>query len=119
MFENERHAVKRSTIWQEVKYMIRRHPIVTILIFAIAVGGLLFFLFPTLATSKATKEKAKEEKKEEKKLPVETAVAKKGSITSWIVTTATLEPNAQVTILSETTGVVGRLMVEEGDRVNE
>jgi membrane fusion protein (multidrug efflux system) len=119
MFENERHPEKRSTIWQEVKTMIKRHPFVTVLAIALAIGGLIFFLMPTVATSKATKDQPKEEKKEEKKLPVETAVAKKGSISSWILTTATLEPDAQVTILSETTGVVGRLMVEEGMRVQE
>ena len=61
----------------------------------------------------------KRRKRKKKKLPVEIAVAKKGSISSWIVTTATLEADKQVTILSETTGTVSRLNVEEGTFVSE
>ena len=105
--------------------MIKRHPFVSVLVVVLAIGGLatVFLLMPSLATSSATKEKAKNEKKEkekeEKKLPVEIAVAKKGSISSWIVTTATLEADKQVTILSETTGTVSRLNVEEGIFVSE
>jgi membrane fusion protein (multidrug efflux system) len=45
---------------------------------------------------------------------VEVAVAKKGSISSWIITTATLDADSQVTIVSETTGIVDRINVEEG-----
>lgn len=103
--------------------MIKRHPVVSIFVVALAIGGLAFLLLPSLATSLATKDKTKkeekQEKKEEKKLPVEVAVAKKGSISSWIVTTATLEADSQVTILSETTGTVGQLMVDEGSFVKE
>jgi membrane fusion protein (multidrug efflux system) len=122
MVENERHPQKRSA-WQEGLNMIKRHPFVSVLVVVLAIGGLVLLLMPTLATSSATKDKAKnekkEEKKEEKKLPVEVAVAKKGSISSWIVTTATLEADSQVTILSETTGTVSRLNVEEGSFVSE
>jgi RND family efflux transporter MFP subunit len=122
MFENERHPQKQSA-WQEGLKMIKRHPFVSVLVVVLAIGGLVLLLVPTLATSTATKDKAKEEKKaekkEEKKLPVEVAVAKKGSISSWIVTTATLEADRQVTILSETTGTVSRLNVEEGTFVGE
>ncbi len=103
--------------------MIKRHPVVSIFVVALAIGGLAFLLLPSLATSLATKDKTKkeekQEKKEEKKLPVEVAVATKGSISSWIVTTATLEADSQVTILSETTGTVGQLMVDEGSFVTE
>jgi membrane fusion protein, multidrug efflux system len=123
MFENERDRRKKTAISQEVMKMIRRHPVVSVFVVVLVLGALAFVLVPTLATSKATREKAKQEekqeKKEDKKLPVEVAVAKKGPISSFIVTTATLEPDSQVTILSETTGTVQNLMVDEGSFVKE
>jgi membrane fusion protein, multidrug efflux system len=122
MFENERHPPNKTAISQEVMNMIRRHPVVSVFIVALAIGGLVFLLLPSLAASKATKDKIKQaekDKKEDKKLPVEVAVAKKGPISSWIVTTATLEADSQITILSETTGTVERLMVDEGSFVKE
>lgn len=122
MIENERHPKKQSANRQGVLEMIKRHPVVSIFIVALAIGGLVFLLLPSLAASKATKEKIKQaekDKKEDKKLPVEVAVAKKGPISSWIVTTAVLEADSQVTILSETTGTVDRLMVDEGSFVKE
>ena len=101
--------------------MIKRHPVITTLILVLLIGGGLFVaLRPTQATATAAQkadDKAKE--LENKKLPVEIAVAKNGTISSWIITTATLEPEKQVTILSETSGVVAKLMVEEGARVGE
>src|SRR6185295_14052186 len=122
MFENERHPPNKTAISQEVMNMIRRHPVVSVFIVALAISGLVFLLLPSLAASKATKEKVKQaekDKKEDKKLPVEVAVAKKGPSSSWIVTTATLEPDSQITILSETTGTVQNLMVDEGSFVKE
>jgi membrane fusion protein (multidrug efflux system) len=85
------------------------------------VGGISFFVLRTSqATAQSNKTKTAEQpKNEERKLPVEVAVAKKGSISSWIMTTATLEADSQVTIVSETTGIVDRINVEEGMNVSE
>lgn len=101
--------------------MIRRHPVMSILVLVLLIGGGLFVaLRPSQATASASP-KADEKMKaaEERKLPVEIAIAKKGAISSWIITTATLEPEKQVTVLSETSGVVAKLMVEEGAQVGD
>jgi membrane fusion protein, multidrug efflux system len=111
----------RPMFHQEVIAMIRRHPIVTIsLIAVLVVAGVFLAIRSSQATASSNKmEKAAQDKKEEKKLPVEIAVAKKGSISSWIITTATLEPESQVTLVSETNGIVAKLYVEEGNSVKE
>jgi membrane fusion protein, multidrug efflux system len=122
MFENEQSVQPRSSSWQEVMKMIKRHPKVFVLLAVLVTAGILFFaLRPSQATTAAATKTAADEKAkaEDKKLPVEIAVAKKGSISSWIITTSTLEPERQVTILSETTGVVDKLMVDEGATVKE
>lgn len=103
--------------------MVKRHPLITVLVVALVLTGLFFVLKPSAATSStakaATASKEKEKPKEEKKLPVEVAVAKTGSISSSIVTTASLEPEQQVTMLSETQGIVDKILVDEGGRVRE
>jgi membrane fusion protein, multidrug efflux system len=109
--------------WQEVKGMIKRHPIVTIVLILVLVAGGVFFVLRTSQANtpgngKGTKV-TEQSKQEEKKLPVEVAVAKRGPISSWIITNATLEADRQVTIASETTGVVSKIMVEEGAAVGE
>jgi len=111
----------RPMFHQEVIAMIRRHPIVTISLVVVLVVAGVFFAYRSLqATASSNKmEKAAQDKKEEKKLPVEVAIAKKGSISSWILTTATLEPESQVTLVSETNGIVAKLYVEEGNSVKE
>jgi membrane fusion protein, multidrug efflux system len=111
----------RPMFHQEVIAMIRRHPIVTIsLIAVLVVAGVFLAIRSSQATASSNKmEKAAQDKKDEKKLPVEIAVAKKGSISSWIITTATLEPDSQVTLVSETNGIVAKLFVEEGNSVKE
>ncbi len=105
--------------------MVKRHPLVTVLVVVLVLAGLFFVLKPSAATSStakaapSSKEKGKDKPKEEKKLPVEVAVAKTGSISSSIITTASLEPEQQVTMLSETQGVVDRILVDEGNHVRE
>ena len=101
--------------------MVKRHPLISVLVVVLVLAGLFFVLKPSAATSSAAKTTAasKEKPKEEKKLPVEVAVAKTGSISSSIVTTASLEPEQQVTMLSETQGVVDKLLVDEGGHVRE
>lgn len=107
--------------WQEVMSMIKRHPVVSIFVVVLLVAAGLFVAFRTSqANASATKPADKAAKNtEERKLPVEISVARTGPISSWIITTATLEPNRSVTILSETTGVVSKLNVEEGAMVKE
>lgn len=101
--------------------MIKRHPFVTgIIVVVLVAAGVFLAVRSSQATASSTKaEKAAADKKDEKKLPVEIAVAKKGSISSWILTTATLEPDSQVTLVSETNGTVEKLYVEEGSVVRE
>src|SRR5262245_53788886 len=99
MFD-ETNEIRQSSTGQEVLAMIKRHPIVTISIIVLLVLGGVFFAYrSSQATASTTKPDKAAEKKEEKKLPVEISVAKKGSISSWILTTATLEPDSQVTIV--------------------
>lgn len=102
--------------------MIKRHPIYSTLLVLLIVGGISFFVLRTSqATAQSNKAKAAEKsaKADEKKLPVEVAVAKKGAISSWIITTASLEADRQVIVVSETTGIVDRILVEEGAPVGE
>lgn len=101
--------------------MIKRHPVVTVVVIVLVIGVLFFvFMRPSQATTTTANKAATAAKQaEEKKLPVEVAKVRNGSISSSITTTASLEPDRQVTMLSETTGVVEKLMVEEGDRVKE
>jgi membrane fusion protein (multidrug efflux system) len=104
----------------EVLQMIKRHPVISILAIVIVVAGLIFAFRSSQANASSQKvEKGKEQPKEERKLPVEVAAAKNGTITSSIVTTATLDPDRQVTMISETSGVVSKITVDEGSTVQE
>lgn len=119
---SEQETKAKASRWQEVKDMVKRHPIYSTLIVLLVVGGISFFVLRTsqaTAQSNKSKQAAEQLKQEGKKLPVEVAVAKKGSISSWIITTATLEADRQVAVVSETTGVVDRILVEEGTAVGE
>ncbi|MCI0413282.1 efflux RND transporter periplasmic adaptor subunit [bacterium] len=99
--------------------MIKRHPVISILLVVMIVAGLFFAFRSQNANASPKAEKVKEQPKEEKKQPVEVAQAKTGTITSSLVTTATLDPDRQVTMIAETTGVVNRITVDEGDMVRE
>jgi membrane fusion protein (multidrug efflux system) len=104
----------------EVLQMIKRHPVISILAIVVVVAGLIFAFRSSQANASSQKvEKAKEQPKEERKLPVEVSLAKNGTITSSIVTTATLDPDRQVTMISETSGVVSKITVDEGSTVQE
>lgn len=115
MFETERKETKKL----EVLQMIKRHPIISVLAVVLIAAGIFFAFRSSNANAAPKSEKAKEQPKEEKKLPVEVAQAKVGTITSSLVTTATLDPDRQVTMISETTGVVNRITVDEGNTVTE
>ena len=121
MVEHEIEFEDDTPRWLEVVKMIKRHPVVSIIVLVLLIGvGLFVALRPSQATASASpKADDKAKAAEERKLPVEIAIAKKGAISSWIITTATLEPEKQVTVLSETSGVVAKLMVEEGAHVGE
>ncbi|HET6267591.1 MAG TPA: efflux RND transporter periplasmic adaptor subunit [Acidobacteriota bacterium] len=104
--------------------MIKRHPyVVSIVVLLLILGG-VFFAYRTSQATAASAKAAKPDPaaapaKEEKRLPVEISKAKRGSISSSILTTASLEPHRQVTMVSETQGIVSKLQIEEGDRVSE
>ena len=62
--------------------------------------------------------KGKKEKKETPPTPVEVAEATQRAISSYYVTTATLQPERKVDILAKIAGEVTRWYAEEGDIVN-
>ena len=116
MFVSDKPEEKKKL---EVLQMIKRHPVISILAVVLIVAG-TFFAFRSQNASAASKaEKAKEQPKEDKRMPVEVAQAKTGTITSSLITTATLDPDRQVTMMSETTGIVNRITVDEGNLVRE
>jgi membrane fusion protein (multidrug efflux system) len=120
MFENERELKESEASRWEVLGMIKQHPVITISVLVLVIAGLFFVFRSSQATPSANKpEKTANINKEEKKLPVEISTAKKGAISSSIVTTASLEPDRQVTMVSETTGIVTKILVDEGDSVKE
>lgn len=102
--------------------MIKKHPISLGIIVLLLVGAGIFFAIrssqATAASAKTTTAKD-QPKNEEKKLPVEVVSVKRGTISSSIVTTASLEAHRQVTMVSETQGIVDKLMVDEGNTVKE
>jgi len=116
MFDQKTDSPKKRR-W-EVLAMIKSHPLITGIVALLVIAGLIFVLRTSQATT-TQPDKAKEEKKEEKKQPFEVAVVKNGSISSSLITTATLDPDSQVTLASETNGIVDRILVEEGDRVRQ
>jgi membrane fusion protein (multidrug efflux system) len=118
MFEHENN----TTIRQEVFQMIKKHPIsLGIIVLLIVGGGIFFALRSSQATAASTKTAPTkdEAKNTEKKLPVEVVSVKRGTISSSIVTTASLEAHRQVTMVSETQGIVDKLVVDEGNTVRE
>jgi membrane fusion protein, multidrug efflux system len=115
MFENQPKEERKL----EVLQMIKRHPVISILLVVLIVAGGFFAFRSQNANASPKADKAKEQPKEEKKQPVEVAQAKTGTITSSLVTTATLDPDRQVTMIAETTGIVSRITVDEGDQVKE
>lgn len=56
-------------------------------------------------------------KREEPQVPVEIVVAERRGITSAYASTAALEPRGEAQVVAKTSGVLLKLMVEEGDRV--
>jgi membrane fusion protein (multidrug efflux system) len=114
MFENQQKAERKL----EVLQMIKRHPVISILLVVLIMAGGFFAFRSQNANASPKADKAKEQPKE-KKQPVEVAQAKTGTISSSLVTTATLDPDRQVTMIAETTGVVNRITVDEGNMVRE
>lgn len=114
MFESQQKAERKL----EVLQMIKRHPVISILLVVLIVAGGFFAFRSQNANASPKADKAKEQPKE-KKQPVEVAQAKTGMISSSLVTTATLDPDRQVTMISETSGIVDRITVDEGNMVRE
>ena len=52
-------------------------------------------------------------------VPVEIATAKRDAVSSYLVATATLEPERRADVVAKVSGLVGELFVEEGHRVRE
>ncbi len=74
----------------------------------------------TAAAAKSEKKKGKKGKKDEKKdtrVPVEVTTVSPRSISTYYQTTATLEPEKRVDILTKIAGEVKQILVEEGDVV--
>lgn len=62
-------------------------------------------------------EKKEEEKKEDAAIPVEVAKVTVGAIDAAYRSTATLEAEEEATVMAKTSGVVERILAEEGSRV--
>jgi len=62
-------------------------------------------------------DKKEQKEKEDIVVPVQVENLKRGPISSYILSSATLEAEMSVDIVAETSGVVEQLYVEEGDRV--
>lgn len=69
------------------------------------------------STAVAKGKHAKDEKKKVDPVPVEIAQADYRNISSFYHTTATLQPEREVDVISKTAGEARKLLVEEGDRV--
>ncbi|MDH4036988.1 MAG: efflux RND transporter periplasmic adaptor subunit [Candidatus Krumholzibacteria bacterium] len=63
--------------------------------------------------------KDKDKKKQDTRVPVEVTTVSPRSISTYYQTTATLESEKRVDILSKISGEVKQIVVEEGDRVKE
>lgn len=103
-----------------------RHGPVALLAFAIFAGSLLTACGGSssadadAAASSAEAKPAEEKKKgerEEQAVPVETASAARNSISASYSGTAPLEAPAEAQVVAKTSGVLLRLMTEEGERV--
>jgi membrane fusion protein, multidrug efflux system len=77
--------------------------------------------FPLLCIAILTGcEQAQEQTKEDKfAVPVETALVGQGHVSSFYSTTATLEAPEEAHVLSRVSGLVEKILVEEGDRVTK
>ena len=73
----------------------------------------------SVAKTDKDKKKDEKEKKEAPPVPVEVAEAGHREISSYYVTTATLEPERKIDILAKVAGEVSKILVEEGDFVHE
>jgi membrane fusion protein (multidrug efflux system) len=71
------------------------------------------------AVAKGGDKDGKKENKEAPPVPVEVSAAGIRAISSYYVTTATLEPEKKVDILAKVAGEVSEVLVEEGERVTE
>ncbi|MEW6367046.1 MAG: efflux RND transporter periplasmic adaptor subunit [Acidobacteriota bacterium] len=100
--------------------MIKRHRLmVGLIVLLIAAVGVFFALRYSQAASASTKGNSEKGAAQEKRLPVEVVNAKRGTISSSIVTTASLEAYRQVTMIAEAQGVVEEFLVDEGNAVRE
>jgi len=68
---------------------------------------------------KGKKKKGKDEKKKDTRVPVEVATVTPRAISTFYQTTATLEPEKRVDILTKIAGEVTQILVEEGDVVQK
>jgi RND family efflux transporter MFP subunit len=92
------------------------------LLVLLATGGYLYKSKPSLfgvAQAKTEAKKDDKDKKDKEATPVELATAKRGTISSFITSTANLRALRDVAIASQVEGIVQKVHVEEGDVVNE
>jgi membrane fusion protein, multidrug efflux system len=98
-----------------------------LLVFALLFGGLLSACGgdstgdadakPTARTETEAGEKGGKDKREEQAVPVESAPATRNSISASYSGTAPLEAPGEAQVVAKTSGVLLRLMTEEGERV--
>ncbi len=73
----------------------------------------------TDSTKSKDKKKGEEESKELELVPVEIQTAQKGDISQYLILSANLKTEEQVSVYPEVGGIVRAILTDEGDRVNE
>lgn len=88
-----------------------------VVVFALLGYVALPYLSPDSSVSNADSSKDTKEDEASSNVPVEVAVARQGSISSSVGTTANLRPKRDVSIVSQTSGIAREVHAEEGDFV--
>ncbi len=84
----------------------------------LVIGLLLTYAVSNLGCGEDAKSASPEDPEEnEAAIPVETSVSHKGSISAYFSGTATLEAEEEADVVAKASGVVQKLLVEEGDYV--
>lgn len=124
-----------------MKIPTRKTIVISVIAFVVILGGLAFMKFTRMGVKnsasadstisdstqvadtdddkKNNKKKKKGEKKEDAPVPIEVTTVVPRSISTYYQTTATLEPEKRVDILTKIAGEVREIVVEEGDFVKE
>ncbi|MFZ2491787.1 MAG: efflux RND transporter periplasmic adaptor subunit [Thermoanaerobaculia bacterium] len=96
-----------------------RTPVIVVLLLALAAAGFFIYRATVGKSSAAAAAKKEAEGKEKAPVPVSVAAVTTGPISSYVSSTANLVAENEVKIVSEADGRVERLLVEEGDHIQQ